>query len=69
MLVKCVKDYQDLELKRLVEVGEVYEVTDKRGEQLFNAKVAEKAPTPKVVLETADKKPVVTKKAKVKKEV
>lgn len=66
MLVKCVKDYQDTELKRLVEVNEVYEVSKERAEKLFKAKVAEKAPTPEVVVETADKKPVVTKKAKKK---
>ena len=39
--VKCIKDYNDLKLKRLVKVDEVIEVTDARATVLINAKVAE----------------------------
>jgi len=34
MRVKCIKDYQDLELKRLVKVGEEFEVSEARGKAL-----------------------------------
>ena len=34
MRVKCIKAYQDLQLKRLVNVGEEFEVSDSRGKEL-----------------------------------
>ena len=39
--VKCIKDYNDLKLKRLVKAGEVIEVADARATVLISAKVAE----------------------------
>ena len=34
MLVRCKKPYYDLEFKRKVEYGEIFEVTEERGEEL-----------------------------------
>ena len=62
MIVKAIKTYNDLELDRLVKLGEEFEVTEKRAEALVNAGVCEVVATP-----TTEK--VATKsKAKAKKE-
>ena len=37
MKVKCIKAYYDLQLKKSVNVGEVYDVTDERAEELGSA--------------------------------
>ena len=58
MKVKCTKFYHDLQLKKDINEGEEFEVTEERAEVLFNAGVAEKVPTPTKV---------VTKKAPTKK--
>lgn len=34
MLVKCVKEYYDLQLKRTINVNEEFEVTEARGKEL-----------------------------------
>lgn len=61
MKVKCIKEYNDLQLKRMVTEGEELNVTEERAKVLFGAKVAEKVPT-----STTE---VVTKKAPAKKKV
>lgn len=37
MLVRCKKNYFDLELKRMVKYGEMLEVSEERGEELTTA--------------------------------
>lgn len=49
MQVKITARYTDTQLKRVVEVGEVLDVTEKRGATLISAKVAEPTPTTEVV--------------------
>lgn len=46
MRVRCVKGYNDLQLKRLVNVGEELEVNEDRADQLIIAKVCEELATP-----------------------
>lgn len=55
MKVKCIKDYNDLQLKRLVTEGEELDVTEERAKVLFGAKVAEKVPTPPTEVATKAK--------------
>lgn len=62
MLVKAIKTYNDLQLNRLVKLGEEFETTDARAEALVYAGVCEAVATP-----TTEK--VATKsKSKAKKE-
>ena len=62
VIVKCVKNYQDLKLNRRVTVGEQFEVSNDRAKELMNAKVAEATtPTPEEVVKAP-------KKSKAKKE-
>lgn len=60
MQVKITARYTDTQLKRVVEVGEVLDVTEKRGATLINAKVGEAitepTPTPEVVTRGKGKK-------------
>ena len=63
--VQCILKYNDLQLKRLVEVGEELEVTKTRAEELVSknvAKVVEVIPEEK----TPEKKPVAKKPTKKK---
>lgn len=62
MKVKCILLYHDKDLKKDVQVGEEYEVSEERANLLINSKVAEPLTT-EVVTETAPKKKA-TKKAK-----
>lgn len=55
MNVKITARYTDTQLKRVVEVGEVLDVTEKRGATLISAKVAE-ATTTEVVTRGKGKK-------------
>lgn len=41
MKVKCIIEYNDLQLRRLVKAGEELEVSEARAEVLINAKVCE----------------------------
>lgn len=41
MKVKCIIEYNDLQLRRLVKAGEELEVSEVRAEVLINAKVCE----------------------------
>lgn len=34
MLVRCMKNYYDLELKKMINRGEIFEVSEERGEEL-----------------------------------
>lgn len=63
MKVKCILLYHDKDLKKDVQVGEEYEVSEERANLLINSKVAEPLTTTEVVTETAPKKKA-TKKAK-----
>ena len=65
MLVKAIKVYKDLELKRLVNAGEELNVTEARANKLIKAKVAviiEAPPTPEVAIKAPKK--AVTRKRK-----
>ncbi len=68
MKVRAIKEYNDLQKKRLVKVGEEFEVSAERGKELLNAKVAEEivAEAPAETPAEAPKAP--TKKAPKKKE-
>ena len=46
MKVKCITKYNDLEIGKLINVGDELEVADARGAILINAKVAEAVTTP-----------------------
>lgn len=49
--VKCILGYFDTKLKRTVAIGEEFEVTDERANQLVKAKVVElTTPTPEKVV-------------------
>ena len=49
--VKCILGYFDTKLKRTVTIGEEFEVTDERANQLVKAKVVElTTPTPEKVV-------------------
>lgn len=61
MLVRCIKRYNDLQLNRMVQVNEEYEVDDARGKVLILNAVAEELPPP-----TSE---VVKRKSKKKTEV
>ena len=63
--VKCIKEYNDLKLDRVVKVGEVIEVADARATVLVKANVAEVV-TNTEIPKKEDKKP--TKKPTKKKE-
>lgn len=56
MKVKCVKKYNDKKLKRLVEPGEEFEVTNERGKELVSAKVAVEIEEEKPAKKRASKK-------------
>lgn len=60
MKVKCIKRYNDTQLKRSVEVDEEFEVAAARGKTLLNARVCEEVvtttTTEKVVKQTRKKK-------------
>ena len=66
MLVKCIKDYYDLQLKKAIKVGDTLEVTEERAAALCSAnnkagyQLCEPVPTP-----TTEK---VAKKSRAKKE-
>lgn len=66
MKVKAIKDYNDLQLKRLVKAEEELDVTEARGAELIKALVAEKvetaAITPAAETPEAVKKPTRKKK-------
>lgn len=63
MKVKCIQKYQDLQLNKLIDVGDELEVADARGAILINAKVAEAITTP-----PTPEKVVKAKKPRAKKE-
>lgn len=65
MKVKCIKDYHDLWLNKLVKNGEELDVADDRGQILINAQVAVEVPTttPEVATKPAPKKTTTRKKA------
>lgn len=44
MKVRVIKEYNDLQKKRLVKVGEEFEVSAERGKALLKATVAEEIP-------------------------
>lgn len=48
MRVKCIKQYNDLQLNKLINVGDELEVADARGKILVNAEVAEQIEEPEV---------------------
>lgn len=58
MKVKAIKDYYDLQLKRLVKADEEFNVTEARYDVLLKAGVAVEVPTPTEV----DTKPAPKKK-------
>lgn len=60
MTVTAIKQYHDLILNKLVNVGEELDVSEARAKVLIDAKVAKltpPAPTPEVAKEPARKKP------------
>lgn len=65
MRVKCIINYNDLQLKRLVKAGEEIEVTDARAKELAYHNVAEaidEPTTPEVATKPAPKKATTRKK-------
>ena len=58
MKVRAIRTYNDLQLNRMVNVGEELDVTEDRADQLIIAKVCEEIPTTT---------PTVEKKRRVKK--
>lgn len=63
MKVKAIKDYNDLQLKRLVKADEIINVADARGNVLLKANVAIEVPTtPEVATEPVAKKATTRKK-------
>lgn len=64
MRVRCVKDYNDLQLKRMVKADMELNVGDDRGQVLINAQVAVEVPTPttEVATKPAPKKATTRKK-------
>ena len=44
MRVKCINDYQDLKLGKLINIGKEFEVSDARAKELIMAKVCEALP-------------------------
>ena len=65
MRVKAIKDYNDLQLKRLVKAGEEFDVNEDRADQLIIAKVCEELPTPTEVATKPAPKNATTRKKKV----
>ncbi len=53
--VKCIKEYNDLKLNRVVKAGEVIEVADARATVLVKANVAEVVTN--IAVPTGDEKP------------
>lgn len=64
MKVRAIKEYNDLQKKRLVNVGEEFEVSAERGKILLSAAVAEEIPAEEAPAEApkAPKKKAPTKK-------
>lgn len=63
MLVKAIKTYNDLQLNRLVKLGEEFETTDARAEALVKAGVCEALSTPTPEKVATKSKPKAKKEA------
>lgn len=49
MKIRAINEYIDTQLKKLVKVGDEYEVSEERGKQIVNAKFAEEVKEAKEV--------------------
>jgi hypothetical protein len=56
--VKCINEYNDRLLKKIIKVDQELEVTEERANQLILAKVAVATPTTEKVAKTRKKKEV-----------
>ena len=68
MLVKCIKDYYDLQLKRAVKVNDTIEVTEERAKALCSAQNKAGAVLCEVIVTTTPTTEKVAKKGRAKKE-
>lgn len=63
MKVKAIKEYNDLQKKRLVKVGEEFEVSAERGKILLSASVVEEIPAEEAPTDAPKKKAPKKKEA------